>query len=55
MAKLTSSTEKTKVDISPDKSSIIFQSVEQGHQIWWPTKDWQDLKDFIDRRLGQGE
>lgn len=50
MAKLTSSTDKSTAQVSPDGNSIIFQSVETGNQVFWPTKDWKDLKDFVDNK-----
>jgi hypothetical protein len=51
MAKLTSSTGKTNADVSPDGNSIIFQSTETGAQVFWPAKDWEDLKNFIDIKV----
>lgn len=51
MAKLTSSTEKSTVQVSPDGNSIIFQSSETGNQVFWPAKDWEDLKSFIDSKV----
>ena len=55
MAGLISSSGKGRVDISPDKTSLIFQSVEKGHQVWFPAKDWNDMKDFIDSKLNKTE
>ena len=50
MAKLTSSTDKTTAQVSPDGHSIIFKSIETGHQVFWPMKDWKDLKDHVDKK-----
>lgn len=50
MAKLISSTKKTTVQVSPDGNSIIFKSCETDNQVFWPMKDWKDLKDHIDKK-----
>lgn len=52
MAKLVSSTGSTTAEINPDANAIIFQN-KSGHQTYWPLRDWEDLKDAVERKMNK--
>ena len=48
-----SKTGATVVDVSPDGNSIIFQSVETDHQVYWPVTDYIDLREYIQLKINR--
>ena len=51
--KLLSGTGNTSVAVTPDGVSIVFQSVEHGHTIYWPVSNWPELRKWLDSRIGE--
>lgn len=49
--KFLSGTTTTSVQVTPDGVSIIFQSMKQGHTVYWPTADWAALRKWLDSEL----
>jgi hypothetical protein len=52
---LISNTKKSRVQISPDKHSIIFQSMSNHAQVYWPVSDWYELIGFVEPQLSHSD
>jgi hypothetical protein len=50
MSKLRSSTDKSEIEVSPDGHSIIMRSISNGNQVYWPLKDWPDMRRYLDMK-----
>ena len=49
--KVQSSTNKTTVEVNPDRTALIFKSRTCESGVYWPIKDWLDLKVYVDALL----
>lgn len=54
MIKLTSSTGNTTIEINPDRNALIFKSKSCEAGVYWPMKDWDDLKSYVDALRNEG-
>jgi hypothetical protein len=49
--KLLTSSEAATIMVSPDGVSIIFSQVKSGQQVIMPSKDWPEVREYLDERL----